>query len=80
MTIFLRRRGVREERDPESPRAQTGRRGGAGPAGACLAVRTPPAVFDYCTMSTSGQSSFRIVPMPRFLVNSELLLLPNRSR
>ena len=26
------------------------------------------------------QSSFRIVPMPRFLVNSELLLLPNRSR
>ena len=26
------------------------------------------------------QSSFRIVPMPRFLVNSELTLLPNRSR
>ena len=26
------------------------------------------------------QSSFKIVPMPRFLVNSELLLLPNRSR
>jgi hypothetical protein len=26
------------------------------------------------------QSSFRIVPRPRFLVNSELLLLPNRSR
>jgi hypothetical protein len=25
------------------------------------------------------QSSFRIVPRPRFLVNSELLLLPNRS-
>ena len=27
-----------------------------------------------------AQSSFRIVPRPRFLVNSELLLLPNRSR
>ena len=26
------------------------------------------------------QSSFRIVPMPRFLVNSELPLLPNTSR
>ncbi len=26
------------------------------------------------------QSSFSIVPMPRYLVNSELLLLPNRSR
>jgi len=26
------------------------------------------------------QSSFRIVPRPRFLVNSELLLLPNTSR
>ena len=26
-------------------RAQTGRRGDAGPAGACLAVRTPPATF-----------------------------------
>src|SRR5262245_21806280 len=25
--------------------AQTGRRGGAGPAGACLAVRTPPAAL-----------------------------------
>src|SRR5438552_8563617 len=27
------------------PGAQTERRGGAGPAGACLAVRTPPAVL-----------------------------------
>jgi hypothetical protein len=27
-----------------------------------------------------GQSSFTTVPMPRFLVDSELLLLPNRSR
>lgn len=26
------------------------------------------------------QSSLRIVPMPRLLVNNELLLLPNRSR
>lgn len=26
------------------------------------------------------QSSFTIVPMPRLLVNNELLLLPNRSR
>ena len=26
-----------------------------------------------------GASSFRIVPMPRFLVNSELLLFPNKS-
>ena len=32
------------------------------------------------TLSPFAQSSFRIVPMPRFLVNSELLLLPNRSR
>src|SRR5262245_47445625 len=31
-------------------------------------------------MHATDQSSFRIVPMPRFLVNSELLLLPNRSR
>ena len=30
--------------------------------------------------SRRGQSSFRIVPTPRCLVNSELLLLPNRSR
>ena len=44
--------------------------------GACLAVRTPPAAF----VQPRDQSSFRIVPMPRFLVNSELLLLPNRSR
>ena len=29
---------------------------------------------------TGDQSSFRIVPVPRFLPNSELLLLPNRSR
>ena len=28
-----------------SPGAQTERRGGAGPAGACLAVRTPPAAL-----------------------------------
>src|SRR5262249_54487035 len=28
-----------------APGAQTERRGGAGPAGACLAVRTPPAAF-----------------------------------
>ena len=27
-----------------------------------------------------SESSFKIVPMPRFLVNSELLLMPNRSR
>src|SRR5262249_3385197 len=27
------------------PGAQTGRRGGAGPAGGCVAVRPPPAAF-----------------------------------
>src|SRR5262249_17278281 len=30
--------------------------------------------------SGRDQSSFRIVPMPRFLVNNALLLSPNRSR
>ncbi len=35
---------------------------------------TPAAAMPF------AQSSFRIVPMPRFLVNSELLLFPNRSR
>jgi len=33
-----------------------------------------------CLPAGQYQSSFRIVPRPRFLVNSELPLLPNRSR
>src|SRR2546430_26671 len=33
------------------PGAQTERRGGAGPVGACLAVRTPPAAFLLITFS-----------------------------
>lgn len=31
-------------------------------------------------VASPDQSSFRIVPMPRLFVNSELPLLPNRSR
>src|SRR5262249_10507357 len=75
------------------PGAQTERRGGAEtphpalspprgegkdegwPAGVCLAVRTRRPL-----VRSGDQSSFRIVPMPRFLVKSELLLSPNRSR
>src|SRR5262249_1715504 len=33
------------------PGAQTERRGGAGPAGACLAVRTPPAASSSTTQN-----------------------------
>src|SRR5262245_18593409 len=59
------------------PGAQTGRRGGARPAGGLLGGKDPTGRFH---QPPHGQSSFRIVPRPRFLVNSELLLLPNRSR
>ncbi len=62
-------------RKPSPPGAQTERRGGAGPVGTCLAA-DPTGRF----LPTSDQSSFKIVPMPRFLVNSELLLVSNRSR
>src|SRR3954462_4825262 len=48
----------------------TARRPGAGAVpgrwGACLAVRTPPAVF---FLRPDDQSSLRIVPKPRLLVN-----------
>lgn len=47
-------------------RADGGLLGGKDPAGRFLRPH--------------DQSSFRILPMLRFLVNSELLLLPNRSR
>src|SRR5262245_5442694 len=57
------------------PGAQTERRGGAGPAGSLLGGKDPTGRFPSC-----DQSSLRIVPIPRVLVNSELLLLPNSSR
>jgi|GEM_PF-3992847 len=56
--------------------AQTERRGGAGPVRGVLSDKHLTGRF----LQPRDQSSFRIVPMPRFLVNSELLLLPNRSR
>src|SRR5437868_13850159 len=37
--------GPRYNGEATCPGAQTERRGGAGPAGACLAVRTPPAAL-----------------------------------
>src|SRR5262245_6386635 len=37
--------GLRYDGNDNASGAQTGRRGGAGPAGACLAVRTPPGHF-----------------------------------
>src|SRR5262245_19185888 len=40
----------------------------------------PPRVHLARLRNSRDQSSFRIVPMPRFLVNSELPLLSNRSR
>ena len=56
--------------------AQTVRRGGAGPVGGLLGGQDPTGRFSL----SADQSSFRIVPTPRFLAKSELLLLPNRSR
>src|SRR5438034_6235632 len=64
--------GLRYNGDGDHSGAQTERRGGAGPVGGLLGGKDPTGRLT--------QSSFRIVPMPRFLVNSELLLLPNRSR
>src|SRR5262249_26886446 len=45
--------------------------------GGLLGGKDPTGRF---LLSLRGQSSFRIVPTPRLLVNSELPLLPNRSR
>src|SRR5207237_10596163 len=42
---FSLSRLVCDRRAGHLPGAQTERRGGAGPAGACLAVRTPPALL-----------------------------------
>jgi hypothetical protein len=42
--------------------------------------RAVRASGDAATGADVAQSSFRIVPVPRFFVNSDLLLLPNRSR
>src|SRR5262249_20971546 len=39
-----------------------------------------PIVRLRALLGTFPQSSFRIVPVPRLLMNSELLLLPNRSK
>src|SRR5262249_5547770 len=55
--------------------AQTGRRGGARPGAGLLGGKDPTGHL----LQSGDQSSFRIVPMPRFLVISELPLLPNRS-
>jgi hypothetical protein len=54
--------------------AQTERRGGAGPVRGLLGGKDPTG-----RLFVRDQSSLRIVPIPRVLVNSELLLLPNRS-
>src|SRR5262245_4684111 len=53
---YLRIAGDRGPRQNQLHRAgaQTERRGGAGPVGACLAVRTPPAAwFWYSTMAAT---------------------------
>src|SRR5262245_34062719 len=47
-----------------APGAQTERRGGAGPAGACLAVRTPPAAS--CSV-TDGRSVLLLLVQPQQL-------------
>jgi hypothetical protein len=53
--------------------AQTERQDNAGLVKSSLGGEDPTdRVFDL-----RDQSSFRIVPMPRFVVNGELLLLPN---
>ena len=63
-----------------------GGRGRRRSARSAVDLRTSPAAsattadMRLLLHGSCGQSSFRIVPMPRFLVNSELLLLPNRSR
>src|SRR5262249_46881808 len=44
--------------------------------GGLLGGKNPPAAF----LGLRGQSSLRIVPVPRVFTNSELLLLSNRSR
>ena len=49
---------------------------GAGPVRRLLGGKGLTGRF----LQVRNQSSFRIVPRPRFLVNSELLLRPNRSR
>jgi hypothetical protein len=47
MADLLGETGLRYNDKAILPGAQTERRGGAGPVGACLAVRTPPAAsFD----------------------------------
>jgi hypothetical protein len=56
--------------------AQTERLGGAGPVGGLHGGKDPTGRY----LRPRDQSSFRIVPMPRLLANSELSLLPNRSR
>src|SRR5262249_32614780 len=45
------------------PGAQTVRRGGAGPAGACLAVGAPPAAFDHAR-ANSGRSRHHFLSCP----------------
>jgi hypothetical protein len=48
-------------------------------ARALAAGTVRPLLFKRALMARV-QSSFRIVPMPRFFVNSALLLSPNKSR
>jgi hypothetical protein len=71
MTTFLRERGVREKRDLKSPRradqAPGGLTAGAGRPGrrgACLAVRTPPAVFR-CSGCVRSARKHRVSINPR---------------
>ena len=59
-----------------TPGAQTGHRGEAGTVRNLLGGKDPTGRF----FQARTQSSLRIVPRPLFLVNSALLLSPNRSR
>ncbi len=76
MVDLLFQVGLRNREEDIVPGAQTERRGGAGPVRGLLGGKDPTGRFFDCR----DQSSFRIVPRPRSLMNSELLLLPNRSR
>ena len=56
--------------DPRSSGAQTERRGDAGPVGGLLGGKDPAGRL----LRSDAQLSFRIVPMLRLLLDSELLL------
>src|SRR5438067_2788842 len=57
--------GLRYLERVTTPGAQTGRRGGAGPAGACSAVRTPPAaVLQEPGIILATSPATRLLPPP----------------